>query len=255
MNKCLDKAWVQYALFILISVIYFLGISQYFDISLEELKALEPNTLGDFLAGTFSCLGFILLILGYLQNTKALKNQGEELKQNTRALTMQAEELRNSVIQQKTLVEATKEELIMLSSQHQDNQMNYYNQRMNTLLKEKFNVLPVIRFEYNDFAVDHLIYKIINIGSPVADVYLSPKESINYITPYITILKSSAEQSISINGVDRNAVFAFEIRFTTILGHQFRQTFANQTLENDSKQFVIKPLNSPQQIHNHRPLF
>jgi hypothetical protein len=65
---------------------------------------MEPTGFAEFLAGAFSPLAFLWLILGYMQ-------QGEELKQNTDALILQAAELRQSAEQQKLLVEVTREQL------------------------------------------------------------------------------------------------------------------------------------------------
>lgn len=62
------------------------------------------NEFGDFLAGAFSPIAFLWLILGYLQ-------QQRELQQNTRALEIQAEELKNSVLQYKAMVEVAREQL------------------------------------------------------------------------------------------------------------------------------------------------
>lgn len=67
-------------------------------------SGLELNELGDFLAGVFSPLAFLWLVLGFLQ-------QGEELKQNGEALRLQADELRNSVEQQRELVGAAREQI------------------------------------------------------------------------------------------------------------------------------------------------
>ena len=110
LKKILEFSITQYCTFIIISILYLYGVCHFFGISFQELKQLEPNALGDFLAGTFAPLGFMLLILGYLQNTKALKIQGDELKQNTEALKLQADELRNSVEEQKYLLEISRQE-------------------------------------------------------------------------------------------------------------------------------------------------
>lgn len=66
-----------------------------------KLPEMDPNEWGDYLAGMFSPLALLWLVLGYLQ-------QGEELKLNTEALRLQAEELRNSVEQQRQLVEVSR---------------------------------------------------------------------------------------------------------------------------------------------------
>ncbi|HCA7568291.1 TPA: hypothetical protein MX399_004047 [Klebsiella quasipneumoniae] len=63
------------------------------------------NELGDFLAGSFSPLAFLWLVLGYLQ-------QQEELQQNTEALRLQAAELKNSVDQYKEMVSIAREQLL-----------------------------------------------------------------------------------------------------------------------------------------------
>ena len=75
---------------------------------------LKLNEFGDFLAGFFSPIAFMWLIIGYFQqgeelklNTAALKLQAEELRNSVEQLKLQAEELRKSVEQQKKLVEVT----------------------------------------------------------------------------------------------------------------------------------------------------
>jgi len=65
---------------------------------------MTPQEFAEFLAGAFSPLAFLWLIVGYMQ-------QGEELRLNTLALTQQAEELRQSAEQQRHLVEVTREQL------------------------------------------------------------------------------------------------------------------------------------------------
>ena len=72
----------------------------------SSLLELDPNELGDFLAGLFSPLAFLWLILGYMQ-------QGEELRLSSDALQLQAEELKNSVDQQRDLVSATREQILL----------------------------------------------------------------------------------------------------------------------------------------------
>lgn len=70
----------------------------------SALLAMSPNEFGDFLAGAFSPLAFLWLIIGYMQ-------QGEELNLNTQALKLQADELKQSVEQQRQLVEVTREQM------------------------------------------------------------------------------------------------------------------------------------------------
>jgi hypothetical protein len=66
-----------------------------------EITQLQPNEVGDFLAGSLGPLGILWLILGFFQ-------QGQELRENTRALDLQATELRNSTQEQRELLRATR---------------------------------------------------------------------------------------------------------------------------------------------------
>ncbi len=69
----------------------------------HSIFGLEPNELGDFLAGILGPVGILWLILGFWQ-------QGDELRSSVRALELQSEELRNSVEQQRALVQVTREQ-------------------------------------------------------------------------------------------------------------------------------------------------
>ncbi|MAM39269.1 MAG: hypothetical protein CL949_12410, partial [Erythrobacter sp.] len=70
----------------------------------RELLAMTPNEFGDLLAGVFSPLAFLWLVLGFLQ-------QGQELQASVSALELQGEELRNSVEQQRALVEVSRAQM------------------------------------------------------------------------------------------------------------------------------------------------
>ena len=67
-----------------------------------ELRSLEPNHLGDFLAGAFGPRAILWLILGFFQ-------QGVELRENSRSLDLQAEELRSSTQEQRELLRILRE--------------------------------------------------------------------------------------------------------------------------------------------------
>lgn len=88
---------------VIITFIYFLMISLFiWDQDLKNIASL--NEFGDFLAGVFSPVAFLWLVLGFLQQQK-------ELQQNTEALQLQAEELKNSVEQYKEMVSVSKQQL------------------------------------------------------------------------------------------------------------------------------------------------
>lgn len=69
--------------------IYLAVLATYSFASWAEIRAMQPNNLGDFLAGAFSPMAFAWLVLGFIQ-------QGIELRQNSAALILQAEELRSA---------------------------------------------------------------------------------------------------------------------------------------------------------------
>lgn len=86
------------------SALWLVMALSYVVINRAKVLALEPNEVGDFLAGCFAPLAFFWLVLGFFQ-------QGSELRNSGRALWLQGEELRNSVEQQRQLVEVTREQL------------------------------------------------------------------------------------------------------------------------------------------------
>ena len=69
-----------------------------------EIASLQPNQLGDFLAGVFGPIAILWLILGFFQ-------QQAELRQNSRALDLQAEELKSSTREQRELLRVMRAQL------------------------------------------------------------------------------------------------------------------------------------------------
>lgn len=110
-----------------ISILYFfvLGVIIH-KLNLETMSSW--NEFGDFLAGAFSPVAFLWLVLGYLQQQK-------ELQQNTKALELQAEELRNSVEQYKEMVSVAKEQLI-------SDTINLENAKREKEIQYKPNIKP-----------------------------------------------------------------------------------------------------------------
>jgi len=80
---------------------------------LDTLRTMPINDLGDALTGVLGPVGIFWLILGFYQ-------QGRELKQNGEALHLQAEELRNAVEQHKEMVAATRDGLEFTKARHEE---------------------------------------------------------------------------------------------------------------------------------------
>ncbi|WP_256647511.1 hypothetical protein [Stenotrophomonas maltophilia] len=86
------------------TAIWLLLIAAYVWAKWSCFLTMEPNSLGDFVAGAFGPLALFWLVCGYFQ-------QGLELRQNTEALKLQVEELRNSVTHQAQMAEASQQQL------------------------------------------------------------------------------------------------------------------------------------------------
>ncbi|HEY0922548.1 hypothetical protein [Rheinheimera pacifica] len=122
---------------------------------------LQPNEIGDSLAGFFAPLAFFWLVAGYIQ-------QGKELQQNTEALRLQHEELKNSVEQQKIIASSAKAEMALLSE-------DYSAQRKKELVaaQPKFE-LAYLFDRGSEIGGRKKCYKIklLNIGHAVTDLKL-----------------------------------------------------------------------------------
>ena len=97
-----------------LSLNYFIFIGGGLIVALFLTEMSFPKQLsgvGDFLAGFFSPLAFLWLVIGYFMQNKELAMNREELLISRIALEKQAEELSNSVQEQKELVKLTKIEI------------------------------------------------------------------------------------------------------------------------------------------------
>ncbi|TNL47920.1 hypothetical protein [Acinetobacter bereziniae] len=188
----MNNSKFQYWFFIIFTIIYFLVLNRFFDVSLDKIKALEPNALGDFLAGTFSPLAFLFLILGYLQTNKslgqnteaisqqaiALQQQAESLKQQAKALDTQIAELKLSnesyirqVEEMEKSVEAQQNMFLLAQKQFEKN-----------LEEERLSKLPKISifaedYHFKDNRPSNSEYRfkmsIINKGAPIMNFKIS----------------------------------------------------------------------------------
>ncbi|MCC7216544.1 MAG: hypothetical protein IT517_07205 [Burkholderiales bacterium] len=89
---------------ILATLAYVAFLAWAFGDRLAELRSLEPNHIGDFLAGAFGPLAILWLILGFFQ-------QGIELRENSRALDLQAAELKSATREQRELLQILRGQL------------------------------------------------------------------------------------------------------------------------------------------------
>ncbi len=94
-----ENVLMRIAIYITLGYVLFVAAFRWDD--LNKLSTMPLNEFGDFLAGAFSPIAFMWLVIGYLM-------QGRELKQNTQALNIQAEELKNAVEQYKDIAATSK---------------------------------------------------------------------------------------------------------------------------------------------------
>jgi hypothetical protein len=105
MNNADNKApgrWLYIAGGVL-TLLYLVVLASYCVDQWSEVRGMQPNNLGDFLAGAFSPMAFAWLVLGFIQ-------QGIELRQNSAALILQAEELRSAATHAGAMVELQRKE-------------------------------------------------------------------------------------------------------------------------------------------------
>ena len=84
---------------------------------INQFRVMDPNEVGDLLAGIAGPIAFIWLVYGYFLQGIAIRQQAKELAQNTQALKLQeealraqVEELKRSVEQQIDLVRVSKDQ-------------------------------------------------------------------------------------------------------------------------------------------------
>lgn len=122
----------------MLTTLWLLALFTYAFASWGKIAKLEPNAVGDLLAGAFAPLAFAWLVVAVFLQRSELQAQRKELKQNREALMLQAKELHNSVAQQKALVEATTEEFKRAQIAHQElrfnDPLNFWSLKIHTLV-------------------------------------------------------------------------------------------------------------------------
>lgn len=174
----------QYWFFIIITICYFLILHQFLDVTFAKVKVLPVNELGDFLAGTFSPLAFLFLILGYLQtnkslgqNSEAIAQQAEAIKQQALSLQMQAQELKISneslkrqVEEMSKSVKAQQDMFYLAEQQYQDTKVEKAELNRPKLIFLGSNYSQ--SKEYNDAYYFRFNLTIKNTGISIKDISL-----------------------------------------------------------------------------------
>jgi hypothetical protein len=141
--------------------------------SINTLRIIQINELGDFLAGIFGPLSLFWLILGFLL-------QKNELKQSREALLLQAKELRDTLSQHKEAVATSKEQLQadLKANELQEIQLNKQIQPrfvIHSIIKEeeRGSYEPKSDSSTSTGVFKHTV-KFLNDGAPAANVTVLP---------------------------------------------------------------------------------
>lgn len=217
----------QYWFFIIFTILYFFVLNRYFGITLDDVKALHANELGDFLAGTFSPLAFLFLILGYLQNNKNLGQNTEALTQQAKALQLQstsldlqvkelkigndalqaqAAELRNSVEQQMEQVRISNE------------QLEYYRQKdLSDSEKEIYQARPALHLNRFSAGTSGDSFTLTNGGGEALEIKsIRPDFHIPYLaTGSIERIDTSISADFLVCNFKDRLGNLYEVRFDT----------------------------------------
>ena len=183
------------------------------------------NEIGDFLAGFFSPVAFLWLVVGYFQ-------QGEELKLNTRALELQVNELKKSVEQQKELVEVTRADMAITK-------MTYELETQREIRKAQ----PVLQLSANSYGSNNgkivaLEATLMNDGHACTYVVLSCNEGTISQTE-LAAMPNSARKIIKYKF--HNPVDTFSTRISYIDGVGFMRNMVVEALQNESGSLIFLP--------------
>lgn len=173
------------------------------------------NEWGDYLAGAFSPLAFLWLIMGYQQ-------QGEELKQNTKTLELQVKELKNSVKEQKNSVKQQENQVKILEEQLAKNlewQIVQMNQRE-----------PTIELEM----LDNNVLKIINLGGEIRVMNLKSPEHLSINYGHALRFNESTELQLK----SRTVPDLIQIQYLNYLNKEFQVLFKKNANEKYVLTFV-----------------
>ncbi|MDY6467669.1 hypothetical protein SKM57_03585 [Acinetobacter faecalis] len=212
----MKKTTFQYFTFVVITIIYFLILSNFFNINFNTIQRLEPNALGDFLAGTFSPLGFILLLLGYLQNSKAIQMQNKELK--------------NSILEQKQLVEISQRELKLAQEQ-------YNNETYKKIIQAQpyfhFSEIHLKSTMLNNFKLIQLCFTLHNSRATCRDLKINIELSEQITSATVTVIEllesnNKVEGNVTLDMHNNN--FKHKI-FSENITLRYSDEFYNQNIQ------------------------
>ena len=89
----------------ILTLVWLAFFATYLVVARADILSLEPNELGDFLAGMFAPLAFVWIIVGYYQQAIELRLQVAELTEQVKATQQLAREAKVSARQERAGVQ------------------------------------------------------------------------------------------------------------------------------------------------------
>lgn len=212
----------------LFTLVYLAAVGFYSLHQGRNLLDLDPNELGDFLAGVFGPIGILWLILGFWQ-------QGDELRSSVRALELQSEELRKSVEQQKELVNVTRLQVQSeIDAQHEERQTRFESEQPKLYLSNDGGT------KTGRTCTSRL--KMINLGADCADVKIfSHLDEFPKLLGFVAALRTGEEYKFSIQHESgRSHQFDVEVRYVARSGEADGQLFSLISLNAEAIGFAIE---------------
>lgn len=209
-----------------LTIVYFIALgltTQYLHLQLMTTW----NEFGDFLAGAFSPVAFLWLVLGYLQQQK-------ELQQNTKALELQAVELKNSVDQYKDMVDVARQQLVADRdlSQQQNELRELENKPDISLAQTGYSMKSGNDIQYRWF--------LHNDGREARNVIIQCSPVLGNLDNQVYKKIIDARHQLPINAVKRTEMpreVAVTISYESIFGKKYVKVIDLKADDNDS--FVI----------------
>jgi len=153
-----------------ITAIWLAGAALYVGFNWGKFLEMEPNALGDFLAGTFSPLALFWLVAGYMQQGKALRLNTHEIKLQRRALLLQHKEL---AAQAKATLEVAAQSARQAVASAAMVELTKEERRVNKM-KDVLAVQPKFSFTYlGKIASDIVQFNIFNSGEAAREIKIS----------------------------------------------------------------------------------
>lgn len=185
-------SWAFRVTILYVAFLVFLAVTLAARGRIAEIGDMQPNEVGDLLAGIGGPFALIWLVYGYFLQGLAIRQQAEELRQNTRALHLQEEALRAQAAELNSAVQQQKEMVEIARNQLQFQLESFKEERV----REQRQVTPILKLRVEKKRHGLLTRPadgwgtfnatLSNIGGIAIDVSVTPSEDLQFLSPKST---------------------------------------------------------------------